>query len=518
MIKIALLGGADEIGSSMYYIEFNGEAVVIDAGDSFSGELSLLGVEKIKPSDIFIKQNLSKIKGIFLTHIHEDHCGQVMRLAKEYGIAVYGGRISLDYIKNKGEVKYDNLHEIDNNKIVKFYRIAMRPFSVEHSVLDSYGYEIKTPCGRIICSGDYKLGKDKSSVSSSIKKIGIKPDVFMFISESTNADKEGFSSSEEDIVENIRKRIKDTANGILIITSFASNMARLQNIIKICQNEKRKVYVFGRSMEYSVNFLIRNHLISSFNVRVLNDTGGIKYIKHHDVLLTTGSQGESNSGIFKIYNKFDKLKDKYVMFSSSIIPGNEKSIRQLKVLLIKSGFEIFDNSNLHASGHCCREEIKLFIDALKPKYFIPVHGDYIKLKANARNAEESNVNKDNIILGVNGSVICFKDNKFTLHNTENNTEYLSAKGELLDLDCINERKLIASRGIINFYIMKNKMYYNSVGISKKGQWQYQLYNFKKYINDKYDYVSYKILKKEIDVALKPKINDKMIFPYINILG
>lgn len=517
MLNIGFIGGADSIGKSLTYLEFNNEAIIVDAGMQFPDELESFGVSKIVPNGIFLRKNIKKIKGLFITHLHEDHIGGIKRFLEKFNVPVYADILTIDYIKTKNKINSEvTFIPIYNNQYVNFNYLQINPFKVEHSVLYAFGFDIHTPYGNIVISGDYKLGKNLTEIKTNLSKLHIKKKPFIFISESTNADEDGCTQGEEDILSNFQKVIKNT-NGILVIATFASNMPRVKNIINLCEKLGRPVYIMGKSLEIAVNFLYTHSYISKNKINFISDDNKTA-ISKNAVILSTGCQGEKNAGLYKLINILKKNINKNVLFSSSIIPGNENSINEIKCELLRNNFKIIENENLyHVSGHAKKVEIKEFIKYLNPKYFIPVHGDYIKLINNRKNALECGVSKNNIIIPENDCLVKFKRNGFEKIILKDKNEYISNHG-VEDDTLLNARKAMASNGIFFFLINKGELLVNAFGILPSCRIVQMLYRFKnKFIMKSKDkIITEKALKEEVEKYFSQEIkNNKM--PYVKIL-
>lgn len=464
MYKIGFIGGADEIGRSMIYIEYNKTAIVVDCGMEFPDDLSAFGVNRIVSYGSYIKNNLSKVKGLFITHLHEDHIGGIRRFLEKFNVPIYAESLTCEYLKLKNSFKEGTmLIPIKSKQNINLGPITIRPYEVEHSVLKAFGYEIISKYGNVIVSGDFKLGNSAEAVKENIKKWGITERPLAFLVESTNANREGYCKHESDIIENIESLIKKHKDDLLVISTFASNMIRLKNIIEAAQRNAQDIFVIGRNMEIGVQFIISQEIISNSRINFLNDSNKGS-IPDNALILSTGCQGEPQGGLYKLMSKLEDKKNKYVLFSSSVIPGNELSVNSLKVNLLKNNFQYIEGSDLyHTSGHGRREEIKCAIAALKPKYLIPVHGDYIQQMANKDNAIASGVLEENVILVENNSLLKLKKDDFEVDTFVDSLEYITNNG-IVKESLIETKQTMAKNGVFIYAINGRYVKYSSIGI------------------------------------------------------
>lgn len=466
MFKIGIMGGADEIGKSMLYVEYKKSAIVIDCGMDFPDELSNFGVNKIVSYGSYIKNNLHKIKGLYITHMHEDHIGGVRRFVEKYNIPIYAEPLTCEYLKLKNSFRETvSLNPIKCNALINLGSFKLRPFEVEHSTLKAYGYELITKQGNIVVTGDFKLGNCNEDAIKGLKKWGIRKSPLILISESTNANNIGYSKHESDIIGNIDSLIKNYKNEILIISTFASNMDRLKRIIESAESHNSDVFVVGRNMEIGIQFLIKQGLVNESNIKFVSDN--IKRIPDRAVVLCTGCQGEPSGGLYKVVEALKDREKKTVLFSSSIIPGNEIQVNNIKIALAKANFKYIEGSDLfHTSGHAKQDELKCMLKLLQPKYFIPVHGDYIKQLANKQNAIENNIKEENIILVENNSLIKFTKNSISVDHITDHLEYITNNGVTKE-STIAKKQQIAKNGMFVYFITGRYIKYEPIGIPEK---------------------------------------------------
>ena len=464
MYKIGLIGGADEIGRSMIYIEYNKSAIVVDCGMEFPDDLSMFGVNRIVSYGSYIKNNLSKVKGLFITHMHEDHIGGIRRFLEKFNVPIYAEPLTCEFLKLKHSFKASTpLIPIKHNELIQIGSMTIRPFEVEHSTIKAFGYEIMSKYGNIVLTGDFKLGNSLVDTMDNIKKWGIQENPLALLVESTNANRDGFSLHEADIIDNIETLIRKHKDDLLVISTFASNMTRLKNIIDVAQKNNQDIFIIGRNMEIAVLFLIQQELVSKSRINFLNDDNKGS-VPNNALVLSTGCQGEPQGGLYKLIEKLKDKENKYVLFSSSVIPGNERSVNNLKINLLKNNFKYIEGSDLyHTSGHGRKEEIKCLITSLKPKYVIPVHGDYIQQVANKENAITCGIEENNIILAENNSILKLKKDKYEVDTITDGLEYITNNG-IVKESLIETKKIMARNGVFVYSINGRYIKYSSIGI------------------------------------------------------
>lgn len=418
MLKIIPLGGLGEIGLNMMVFEYGDVIFLIDAGLMFPEDY-MLGVDIVIPAMDYIRENRDKVQAIIITHAHEDHIGALPYLLREIRLPVYGTAFTLGIVRRK-LVEFDLNKYIDLNLISPGENLTIDPFDVEfirvsHSTIDGVGLAIKTPEGLIVHTGDFRIShsadKIKNTDISTFAKFG-EQGVLALLSDSTNVEVKGYTMSEQEVARNLKKRI-DVAEGRVIVALFASNVFRIQQVIDIAVKNNRKVIFNGRSMEQIVAVAKElGHLNYPLNTVV--DVKQInKYKDNELVIITTGSQGEPMSSLVRMASGMHKhikiKKGDYVILSSKHIPGNEKAIANIINKLYRRGAEVVYSkvAQIHASGHAHREELKLMINLTKPKYFIPIHGEYRHLVAHARLAEKLGLPSENVIVAEDGHVVTF---------------------------------------------------------------------------------------------------------------
>ena len=413
------LGGLGEVGKNMYCVEHGDELIIIDAGITFpQGEI--LGVDYVIQDFTYLKENEKKIKGLFITHGHEDHIGSIPFLLQMVNIPIiYAPNQAAGLIRRKLEdrnIRYDNLHVYTENDKIKFKNIEIEFFLVTHSIPDAHGLAITTPNGTIVETGDFKFDFTPIGPMANLYKMAELGNrgVTLLLSDSTNVLNEGISKSES-LVDNALNDIFEKCDTRIIIATFASNIYRLKHIVDTCKKHGRKIAVFGRSMDNNIEISIEGGYIKHKDVFVTPDEAN--KLKPSEVcLLCTGTQGEPLSALSRIANgthKHIKLQQSdIVIFSSSAIPGNALAISKTINKLYLQGVKVYTTStlsNIHASGHGNKEELKLMLRLIKPKYFMPNHGEYRMLKEHTDLATLCGIPKENTFICGNGDVIAINN-------------------------------------------------------------------------------------------------------------
>lgn len=417
-VKIIPLGGLDQIGMNITAIEYEDTIVVIDCGLAFPEE-DMLGIDLVIPDISYLKENADKVKGLVVTHGHEDHIGAIPYVEKELNMPIYATKLTMGLIENK--LREHNLLSNMKRKVVKHGQtINLGCFRIEfirsnHSIADSSGLAIYTPAGILVHTGDFKV--DFTPVFGETidlqryAELG-KKGVLALMADSTNVERPGFTPSEKKVGRTFDILFAENKNSRLIIATFASNVDRVQQIIDTANKYGRKVVVEGRSMVNVINTASELGFIQIPD-NTLIDISQIKnYPDEQIVLITTGSQGENMAALSRIaaniHNKVSITPNDTVILSSSPIPGNEKSINKIiNELEMKGAKVIFQDT--HVSGHACQEELKLIYALTKPKYAIPVHGEFRHLKRHAELAVEMGVDKDRVKILSNGTVLSLSE-------------------------------------------------------------------------------------------------------------
>ena len=416
-LRIISLGGLAEIGKNMTVFEYGDDMVVIDAGMGFPDD-EMLGVDLVIPDISYLVKNADKIRGILITHGHEDHIGAIPYVLSQINVPIYGTRLSLGIIEGKLDENpppfEPELYTVEAGDVINLGVFKAEFVHVNHSIADASAISLKTPMGTIFHTGDFKL--DVSPIDGKmmdIARIGEigKAGVTMLLCESTNAERGGFTPSERAVGFSLERIFNQYEGHRLIIATFSSNIHRVQQIINASAAHGRKVAVLGRSM---VNVIGAAAELGYMDLGegVLIDVADIKRYRPEELtLITTGSQGEPMSALYRIaFEGHDKVKiapNDVVVLSSSAIPGNEKLIGKIINALVKNGVKVVHDSaeEVHVSGHACREELKLMMALTKPKYFMPVHGEYRHLYANKEIAEFMGIPSENIFISDVGRVV-----------------------------------------------------------------------------------------------------------------
>ncbi len=408
-LKVRFLGGVGEIGKNMTALEFGKDIIIIDAGLTFPTE-DMPGIDLVIPDITYLIQNKDKIRGLFLTHGHEDHIGGVPYLLKDINVPVYATKLTLTLTENKVrefKIKNFKFRTVDAKSVVKAGCFSVEFINVNHSIPGSVALAITTPVGTVLHTGDFKV--DLTPIGGEIidlarlTEIG-KKGVKLLLCESTNVERSGYSMSESVVLENLERLFIKNKYRRLIVATFASNVYRIQQILNIAYKNKRKVALSGRSM---INVIESASKIGEITIpqNVLIDIDKIKNYQDKDlVILSTGSQGEPMSALSRMamgeYQQIKIGKNDTIIISASPIVGNEKSIYQVINNLYRLGAEVVYEAleKIHASGHACQEELKIMHSLIKPKFFIPVHGEYRHLVKHVELAKEMGLKESNMLI------------------------------------------------------------------------------------------------------------------------
>ena len=413
--KIIPLGGLGEVGKNMYVVMHNSDIIIVDSGVMFPDD-ELLGIDYVIPDYTFLKENENKIKALVITHGHEDHIGSIPFLLQTVDIPkIYAPSNAKELIDKKLEERniiYKNLFVYDENTVIKTKYFNIEFFRTTHSIPDSHGVVIHTPDGTIVMTGDFKFDMTPIGPMSNLHKmakIGEKG-VSVLMSDSTNALVPGVSLSESVVDENLGEIFSSCKDSRIILATFASNVYRIKHIMETCKKNKRKVALFGRSMENMVDVALKCGYFKDKDIVITAEEAN--HMKPNEVcLLCTGSQGEPLAALSRIasgtHRQITLMPDDVVIFSSSPIPGNGASVSKTINKLYKKGVKVFTNamSEIHSSGHANQEELKLMIRLFKPRYFVPYHGEFRMLKTHADLGVMCGVNKNNTFVLENGDVL-----------------------------------------------------------------------------------------------------------------
>lgn len=420
-LKIIFLGGVGEIGKNMTLFEYQNDIIVVDAGMSFPND-QMPGIDYVIPEYNYLIQNKEKIKGIVITHGHEDHIGALPFVLKDIDAPVYASKFSIALINHKlkeAKVKDRSLITVQNRETISLGSFRVEFVRVSHSIAGAFGLFITSPKGKIFLSGDFKIDYtpiDNKPIDlariSEIGNLGIN----LLMMDSTNVERKGYSMSEKSVYQNIDSIFGENINKRIIVATFASNIHRVQQIINCALKYNRKIAFSGRSM-VKISEIARDIGELNFPRDNVIDISKIDKIPYDRLcIISTGTQGEPMSALSRMsQNDFKKViinENDAVLLSSSPIPGNEKSIYNVINNLYKKGAEVYYQSleEIHVSGHACQEELKLMFQLLKPKNFIPIHGEYRHLKQHTILAKNMGINEANIIIPEIGFVVNLNKN------------------------------------------------------------------------------------------------------------
>ncbi len=464
ILKVIVLGGLEEVGRNMTLLEYNQDIIIIDMGLQFPEE-DMFGIDYVIPNISYLKNKINKIRGVIITHAHYDHIGAIPHLIPELGNPViFGTKLTLGIIQKRQEDFKNSpklkLKTIDTKTKIKLGCFTLEFFKVSHNIPDSIGVIAHTPVGIIVHTGDFKL--DFNPVASDppeIAKIAElnRKNVLALMSDSTNADSPGHQLTETEIGQTL-EQIFLKAKGRIIVGTFGSLLSRVQQVIWIAEKLNKKVVIEGYSMKS--------------NVQIAHQLGYLKYKKHsiislkeakklpdkQVVIMCTGAQGEDNSALVRIANEENPhikiSKGDTVIFSSSVIPGNERTVQRLKDTLYRKGAEVihYQMMDVHAGGHARQEDLKLMLKLVNPKYLIPIEGNLSLLKAHERVAKEAGFPEKNIFVAENGQIIEFYPNQEgRLTNKKVPTDYVMVDGlGVGDVSHIvlRDRRMMAADGMV----------------------------------------------------------------------
>ncbi len=461
-LRVISLGGLGEIGKNITVFEYANDIVVIDGGMGFPDD-DMLGIDLVIPDISYLVKNADKVRGILITHGHEDHIGAIPYILKQINVPIYGTRLSLGILEGKlDELSpgYEpDLYTVEAGDVINLGVFKAEFIHVNHSIADACAIALKTPVGTVFHSGDFKL--DVSPIDgfmmdlTRIGEIG-RAGVSLLLCESTNAERPGYTPSERTVGSSLERIFAGHEDKRLIVATFSSNVHRVQQIINASARHGRRVAVLGRSM---VNVIGAAAELGYMDLPdgVLVDVNEIKKFKPGEItLITTGSQGEPMSALYRIaFSEHDKVKlssNDVVVLSSSAIPGNEKLIGKIVNSLIKNGVKVVNDSveDVHVSGHACKEEIKLLMALLKPKFFMPIHGEERHLYANKENAEFMGIPPQNIFISEIGKVLELDRKKAAFAGSVPSGRILVDGSGIGDIGSVvlRDRRLLAEEGLV----------------------------------------------------------------------
>lgn len=461
-IKLAFLGGLNEIGKNMTLYECEDDMMLVDCGLAFP-DADLPGVDLVIPDFTYVEKNADKIRGIVITHGHEDHIGGLAFLLKKVNIPVYGTKLTIGLIEGKlrehGILNKCSLNTVSPGDTIRLGGFSVELIHVNHSIPDAAALAITSAAGTIIQTGDFKI--DTTPIDGDMIDLGRfaeygKRGVLALMSDSTNAEKPGYTLSERTVGDSFERLFRQAQNKRIIVATFASNIHRVQQIIDIAKALDRKVAVIGRSLENVVNIgqelgylnVPQNLLIPMDRIR--------NYPNEKLVIITTGSQGEPMSALtrmaFSDHRKVELTPNDCVVISATPIPGNEKTVGKVVNEILKIGCDVVYERmyDVHVSGHACQEELKIMMGLVKPKFFIPVHGEQKHLRKHAQLAQAMNISKENILIGENGNQIELCQDKMRISGKVPSGEVYvdgSGVGDVGNI-VLKDRKHLAQDGLV----------------------------------------------------------------------
>ncbi len=533
--QVFALGGLGEVGKNMYVVRHKDEIIIVDAGVMFPDD-NLLGIDYVIPDFTYLEENQDKIKYLLITHGHEDHIGGIPFLLNQVKIPkIYAPAQAKELIEKKLEernIKYKNLYTYNEKTNLKTKYFNIEFFRTTHSIPDSHGISITTPNGTVVMTGDFKFDFTPIGPMANLSKMAEigKRGVKLLMSDSTNALVEGISLSESVVDENLGELFQNNKNNRIILATFASNIYRLKNIIETCKENKRKVALFGRSMDTSIDIAIKCGYIKDKSIIVSAEEAN-KLPPNKVCLLCTGSQGEPLAALSRIANGSHKqiklLPNDVVIFSSSPIPGNSSSVSKTINQLYLKGVKVYTHgtdADIHSSGHANQEELKLMIRLFNPEYFAPYHGEYRMLKTHTDLATLCNIPKQNTFILKNGDILEISKDNIRKHGHVTAGDIYVDGSRIGDVSniVIKDRALMSNNGVLAIIInidSKNKRLLNNPIVTTRG---YILVNesielikeieniSKKIINEKLNKknVTFNDIKNELISSLMPILSEK----------
>lgn len=436
--KVIPLGGLKEIGKNCTVIEYEDEILIVDCGFAFP-EYEMFGIDIVLPDFTYLKENIEKIKGLVITHGHEDHIGGIPYLLQEINVPIYAPAFAMGLINNKLDEfnLFAEKHVVKPGDLYPIGSFEVEPIQINHSIADSVAYSIKCPGGHIIHTGDFKI--DYSPLDGKVIDINRLSQlgdegVDLLICDSTNVLREGYTPSEAVVRKSIDELFDNNLDSRIIIATFASNVHRIKYILESSMKHKRRVAVTGRSMESVMSLAKDLGYLIDLPESVFIDINDIKDVPDNKLtIITTGSQGEPMSALTRMaYDNHKEVKLKkgdVVVYSSSPIPGNEKVVTQIVNKLYEKEVDVVlaSSMDVHVSGHASREELKLIHTLLRPKFFMPAHGEYRHLIEHSKLSKSLGQNKDRIFVMSNGDALVLNDDKGTIVK-----EYTSGEDVMVD--------------------------------------------------------------------------------------
>ena len=460
-MKIIPLGGLDEIGKNMTVYEYGGEMIVVDCGMGFPGD-DMYGVDLVIPDVSYLVKNRSRIRGLFITHGHEDHIGSIPYVLRQVNMPIYCTRLTAGLIKLKleehGLLKSTKLITVEAGEMIRAGKFYVEFIHVNHSIADSVAFAIHTDMGVVIHTGDFKI--DSTPIDGEVIDLGRfgelgREGVLALLADSTNVERPGYTPSERTVGRTF-ERLFTGCKERIIVTTFASNVHRIQQVINAAAANGRKVAVTGRSMENIMKVSTELGYMKAPK-GVLTDVNKIKSLpKEKQVIITTGSQGEEMSALYRMafsqHRQVDLGPGDRVIISASAIPGNEKTIGRVINELFRKGVDVvYDRADmLHVSGHACQEELKIIHALVRPRFFIPLHGEQRMLRRHVNLALEMGMDRKNIILPEIGNVIEMTAKTIKVSGTVPSGEILVDGSGVGDVGAVvlRDRKTLAEDGMV----------------------------------------------------------------------
>lgn len=468
-LLIFALGGLDEIGKNMYAVQYGNDIVVIDAGLMFP-EQEMLGIDIVIPDISYLVENQNKVRGVILTHGHEDHIGGLSYLLKQLNVPIFATKLTMGLIEHKlreAQCLNDTKRTIISNQSqIQLGSMTASFFNTNHSIPDSVGVCLDTPEGTVVHTGDFKFDmtpvNDQHADLHKMAEIG-KKGVLCLLSDSTNAERAGFIGSEQTVGESLSEIFR-TAKQRVIVATFASNVHRIQQVVNACEKYGRKLAVIGRSMVNVVNIAAELGYLQ-ISSDLLIDPDDINRLPSHKIaILSTGSQGEAMSALSRMANtshrKVEIMPGDTVVIAATPIPGNERLIGKTIDRLFRIGANVVYSaiSHVHVSGHGAQEDLKLMLNLIRPKYFIPIHGEYRMLRAHGQLAESVGISSENIFICDNGESIEFSGGRAKFGPKISTGKVLIDGLGVGDVGNIvlRDRKLLSQDGILVIVITLSK--------------------------------------------------------------
>lgn len=459
-VRIIPLGGIGEVGKNMTVIEYEDDIIVVDCGMTFP-QSDMLGIDYVIPDVTYLQNNKDKVRGFLFTHGHEDHIGGTPFILKDFrNVPIYGGRLTLALIDHKMEehrIKGIKENVIKAGSKVKLGCFTVTFLKVSHSIADAYALAIETPVGTILHTGDFKVDytplDGEMMDLAAFANIGRKG-VQLLMSESTNSERPGYTMSEQRVAKSFDD-LFEQATGRIFVATFASNVSRIQQIVKIAERRGKKVFFAGRSLERITEIATDIGYLKMRKGTLLNDRQLDAIDPDQVVIITTGSQGEPLSGLVRMSNDEHRTitirPDDMVILSSSPIPGNEKAVTMMIDRLIQKGAKVINDriSEVHVSGHACQEEQKLMMALTKPRFFLPIHGEFHHLRQHAITAEEQGIAPEHMVTPQIGKIVELTKNGIRLGgDVPSGTVFVdgSGVGDIGNV-VLRDRKMLSEDGL-----------------------------------------------------------------------